>query len=134
VKPVSVINDQHELLTKKVIHFLYVINDRDVISGLVHLHDLGIIHRDLKPQNVLISKEGAIKAKLSDMGISKRLQEDVSSLSRHATGIWHIPIYCFSNILSKFPCEILKIYVPLKISLSPKKYPKISLFPNFDFF
>jgi serine/threonine protein kinase len=83
-----------------------------VVSGLVHLHDLGIIHRDLKPQNVLISKEGVIKAKLSDMGISKRLQEDVSSLSHHATGIWHILIYCCSNILSNFPCEILEIYVP----------------------
>jgi serine/threonine-protein kinase/endoribonuclease IRE1 len=52
----------------------------------VHLHSLGIIHRDLKPQNVLISKEGSLSAKLSDMGISKRLQEDMSSLSHHGTG------------------------------------------------
>ncbi|KAF3335572.1 Serine/threonine-protein kinase/endoribonuclease IRE1a [Carex littledalei] len=68
---------------------------RDMVSGLVHLHELGIIHRDLKPHNVLISTEGVIKAKLSDMGISKRLQEDVSSLSHHATGFgssgWQAP-------------------------------------------
>ncbi|TKY70231.1 Serine/threonine-protein kinase/endoribonuclease IRE1a [Spatholobus suberectus] len=59
---------------------------RDVVSGLVHLHELGIIHRDLKPQNVLIIKERSLCAKLSDMGISKRLLEDMSSLGHSATG------------------------------------------------
>uniref|UniRef100_A0ACD5U8U7 Uncharacterized protein n=1 Tax=Avena sativa TaxID=4498 RepID=A0ACD5U8U7_AVESA len=68
---------------------------RDVVAGIVHLHSLGIIHRDLKPQNVLISKEGPLSAKLSDMGISKRLQEDMASLSHHGTGFgssgWQAP-------------------------------------------
>ncbi|CAN1215533.1 Serine/threonine-protein kinase/endoribonuclease IRE1a [Linum perenne] len=59
---------------------------RDVASGLAHLHELGIIHRDLKPQNVLISKERYLCAKLSDMGMSKRLLEDMSSLGHQATG------------------------------------------------
>nr|GMC94736.1 serine/threonine-protein kinase/endoribonuclease IRE1a isoform X1 [Ipomoea batatas]GMC96751.1 serine/threonine-protein kinase/endoribonuclease IRE1a isoform X1 [Ipomoea batatas] len=69
---------------------------RDVVSGLIHLHELGIIHRDLKPQNVLITKEKRVLcAKLSDMGISKRLTGDMSSLSHHATGYgssgWQAP-------------------------------------------
>uniref|UniRef100_A0A2N9GUT4 non-specific serine/threonine protein kinase n=1 Tax=Fagus sylvatica TaxID=28930 RepID=A0A2N9GUT4_FAGSY len=59
---------------------------RDVVSGLVHLHELGIIHRDLKPHNVLIIKERSLCAKLSDMGYSKHLDGDMSSLSHHATG------------------------------------------------
>uniref|UniRef100_A0A5B6Z6V5 non-specific serine/threonine protein kinase n=1 Tax=Davidia involucrata TaxID=16924 RepID=A0A5B6Z6V5_DAVIN len=59
---------------------------RDVVSGLVHLHELGIIHRDLKPQNVLIIKDRSLCAKLSDMGISRRLIGDMSSLGHHATG------------------------------------------------
>lgn len=59
---------------------------RDVVSGLVHLHELGIIHRDLKPQNVLIIKDRSLCAKLSDMGISKRLTGDMASLGQHATG------------------------------------------------
>ncbi|XP_022852059.1 serine/threonine-protein kinase/endoribonuclease IRE1a-like [Olea europaea var. sylvestris] len=68
---------------------------RDVICGLVHLHELGIVHRDLKPQNVLIFKDRSFCAKLSDMGISKRLIEDTSSLGHHATGCgssgWQAP-------------------------------------------
>ncbi|KAJ7944037.1 putative Kinase [Quillaja saponaria] len=68
---------------------------RDVVSGLVHLHELGIIHRDLKPQNVLIIKEKSLCAKLSDMGISKRLVGDMSSLGHQATGCgssgWQAP-------------------------------------------
>ncbi|CAN1163079.1 Serine/threonine-protein kinase/endoribonuclease IRE1a [Linum perenne] len=68
---------------------------RDVVSGLAHLHELGIIHRDLKPQNVLVISERTFCAKLSDMGISKRLLGDMSSLTQHATGCgssgWQAP-------------------------------------------
>ncbi|KAJ4900476.1 Serine/threonine-protein kinase/endoribonuclease IRE1b [Raphanus sativus] len=59
---------------------------RDIVTGLVHLHDIGIIHRDLKPQNVLIVKNSSLCAKLSDMGISKRLPADTSALTRNSTG------------------------------------------------
>ncbi|RDY07440.1 Serine/threonine-protein kinase/endoribonuclease IRE1b, partial [Mucuna pruriens] len=58
---------------------------RDIVFGVVHLHELGIIHRDLKPQNVLIIKERSLCAKLSDMGISKCLLENMSSLGNNAT-------------------------------------------------
>lgn len=58
---------------------------RDMINGLVHLHDLDIIHRDLKPHNILISKETSnLCAKLSDMGLS-RLLENKSTLSNNNT-------------------------------------------------
>ncbi|KAG7556348.1 Protein kinase domain [Arabidopsis suecica] len=58
----------------------------DIVAGLVHLHDIGIVHRDLKPQNVLIVKNSSVCAKLSDMGISKRLPADTSALTRNSTG------------------------------------------------
>lgn len=57
-----------------------------MVSGLAHLHELGIVHRDLKPQNVLIVKDRSLCAKISDMGISKRLLDDMSSLTQNATG------------------------------------------------
>lgn len=68
---------------------------RDIVQGLAHLHELGIIHRDLKPQNVLIRKERSLCAKVSDMGISKRLSGGMTSLSKQTTGYgssgWQAP-------------------------------------------
>ncbi|XP_058744851.1 serine/threonine-protein kinase/endoribonuclease IRE1a-like [Vicia villosa] len=71
---------------KIILTSVFVLQFRDIVSGVVHLHELGIIHRDLKPQNVLINKEKSLCAKLSDMGISKRLLENMSSLGHNATG------------------------------------------------
>lgn len=59
-----------------------------MVAGLAHLHALGIVHRDLKPQNVLIINDKSLCAKLSDMGISKRLTGDMSSLTCQITGIY----------------------------------------------
>ncbi|MFS8020945.1 putative protein kinase IRE1 family [Helianthus anomalus] len=57
----------------------------DICAGLVHLHKLKIIHRDLKPHNVLIIRGEPPCVKLADMGISKFLVGDASSLGPHAT-------------------------------------------------
>ncbi|MFS8016732.1 putative protein kinase IRE1 family [Helianthus anomalus] len=60
---------------------------RDIVAGLVHLHELRIIPRDLKPHNVMIAKGKGLCVKLLEMGISKPLVGDASSLGPHATGL-----------------------------------------------
>ena len=43
----------------------------DVAIGLYHLHEKGILHRDLKSLNILLQeRDGALRAKLSDFGLS----------------------------------------------------------------
>lgn len=73
-----------------------------MVSGVAHLHELGIIHRDLKPQNVLISDGKRLTAKVSDMGISKRLLDDMSSLSHHTTGkqIFNHHVFIFEKLFN----------------------------------
>lgn len=68
---------------------------REVACGLEYLHHHGITHRDLKPQNILLNKDRSISSKICDMGISKRLDGDMPSLSNHSTGLgssgWQAP-------------------------------------------
>ena len=54
---------------------------RQILEGIVFLHNQGIIHRDLKPQNILIvNRLGEFIPKITDFGISKKLDVNKSSV------------------------------------------------------
>jgi serine/threonine protein kinase len=59
----------------------------DILHGLECLHSNGIIHRDIKPENILvnISDEGLPIAKITDFGISKKV-DDIGKRSSQLFG------------------------------------------------
>ena len=81
----------HSLITKsqqnKVNVHIKLSMLHDVAMGLWHLHnqDPPIIHRDLTPNNILLEIKGGvhcIKAKISDLGVSKVMEDTGSSVNK----------------------------------------------------
>jgi serine/threonine-protein kinase len=50
-----------------------------ILAGLAAAHEHKVIHRDLKPGNIIMARErdGSVKVKIVDFGISKFLEDDV---------------------------------------------------------
>jgi eukaryotic-like serine/threonine-protein kinase len=43
----------------------------DLCEALDHAHERAVVHRDIKPQNVLVTDEGELRAKLMDFGVAR---------------------------------------------------------------
>jgi len=53
----------------------------DIAQALAFLHERQYVHRDVKPDNILLHPEGT--AKLADLGLAKRLNDDSQLTSVH---------------------------------------------------
>uniref|UniRef100_A0AC35U523 Non-specific protein-tyrosine kinase n=1 Tax=Rhabditophanes sp. KR3021 TaxID=114890 RepID=A0AC35U523_9BILA len=79
------INARNRILVKEAKQWIM-----EVINGLTFLHKNNTIHRDLSAKNVLLFKEGSRKiAKLTDFGLSRRLNQDQYY---HASSKTEVPI------------------------------------------
>ncbi|KAJ6255026.1 mtk1/mekk4 [Anaeramoeba flamelloides] len=59
------------------------------LNGLNYLHEQGVVHRDIKGANLLTTKQGRIK--LTDFGVSTRLDEVENNSSALGTPYWMAP-------------------------------------------
>lgn len=60
---------------------------RQVAAAIEYMHNAGVIHRDLKPSNIMCRRkaDGAIEAKIIDVGYSKMLQQQAFTMTAPGT-------------------------------------------------
>ena len=61
-----------------------------VATGLAAVHKKGLVHRDIKPSNIMVSseEEGALTAKIIDLGLAKAMNESLSQAAISAPGVF----------------------------------------------
>jgi cell division control protein CDC15 len=73
------------LTEKKVIELM-----KQVISGLIYLHEQGVVHRDVKAANILLTNNGDVK--LTDFGVSTTVSTNtIKTFSIAGTPNWMAP-------------------------------------------
>uniref|UniRef100_A0A803PWP2 non-specific serine/threonine protein kinase n=2 Tax=Cannabis sativa TaxID=3483 RepID=A0A803PWP2_CANSA len=66
---------------------------RDIVSGLMYLHDHKIVHGDIKPDNLLVTRHGTVK--IGDFSVSQVFEDDNDELRRSpGTPVFTAPECC----------------------------------------
>ncbi|CAL9073229.1 unnamed protein product [Musa textilis] len=69
---------------------------RDIIAGLIYLHSHGIVHGDIKPDNLLVTREGAVK--IGDFSVSHAFEDGNDVLCRSpGTPVFTAPECCLGS-------------------------------------
>ncbi len=82
-----------DMLLRKKHGILQSYEYREIVEGLLHgiahLHNENVIHRDLKLANILLTrtKQGQIRPKIADFGLSRQTEGHDASMSNSAIGL-----------------------------------------------
>lgn len=87
---------------------------KQILHGLKYLHSRSIIHRDIKGANVLMDTQGTVK--ISDFGISKKLEDKNARASLQGSIYWMAPEvvkqmpYTFKADIWSLGCLVVEMY------------------------
>ncbi|PIN26699.1 MEKK [Handroanthus impetiginosus] len=77
---------------------------RQILSGLVYLHERNTVHRDIKGANILVDPNGEIK--LADFGMAKHIASCSSVLSFKGSPYWMAPEVVMNTSGYSLPVDI----------------------------
>ena len=68
---------------------------RDIVDGLMYIHNTNVVHRDIKPQNILVTSSH--HCKIGDFGVAMLLPEDGDDTLDCTQGTYHfMPPECWN--------------------------------------
>eukprot|EP00005_Dracoamoeba_jomungandri_P001028 CAMPEP_0174255894 /NCGR_PEP_ID=MMETSP0439-20130205/5176_1 /TAXON_ID=0 /ORGANISM="Stereomyxa ramosa, Strain Chinc5" /LENGTH=659 /DNA_ID=CAMNT_0015338267 /DNA_START=187 /DNA_END=2166 /DNA_ORIENTATION=- len=74
---------------------------KDVLKGLIYLHQMEVVHRDIKCGNILINEEGTIK--LTDFGVSATMSQSDETIG---SPYWMAPEVIEKGKSYSFNCDV----------------------------
>ncbi|KAI0559830.1 Serine/threonine protein kinase [Gracilaria domingensis] len=125
---------------------------REIIDGIIYLHNLGIVHRDLKPENILCTHDQPpFHVKISDFGLSSMsniaemkerrllmstmigtpefIAPEIANQQPYTekVDIWALGMLCYNTIAHKLPLDenkdmILQLKKGLILSFPEKEW------------
>jgi len=87
-----------------------------ILLGLNEIHKFNVIHRDIKPDNILVSKNGAIK--IADFGMARIIASPGRAMTRNIVTRWYRPpeiffgakYYSFAVDMWGIGCILAELY------------------------
>ena len=67
---------------------------REILTGLLALHEKKIMHRDIKPQNIMLDAESKCQFKIEnvkivDFGLARYVTSKQKTLTREVETLWY---------------------------------------------
>eukprot|EP00736_Rhodelphis_marinus_P001629 Rmarinus@m.13495 len=103
---------------------------RQLIQGLLYLHEVNVVHRDLKPENLLVGSDGILK--IADYGVSRITEAGDDTLEKtDGTPAFFAPEQCTPGSYRGEPADVwaagvcLYMFVCGVVPFRAPSYPEI---------
>ena len=99
----KIINNKNKLIDEEITREIL----RQILEGVLYLHENNILHRDLKPDNILISEDGFVK--ITDFDLAREIDLTKPMSRGVATIYYRAPEIFYGDTKYSFSLDIWSV-------------------------